>query len=255
MKNLLRLLSLFAFLLHAHDHIDAGVDPEDNSRLAMEGPAVQIATYFPPGELVSFYSPNFPGGTFANELTFSVEGEGALEIPDAPSQIAVEILSVEGPASGHFSFWEVNALSPTFTRPVGWVANPEESAPRLIISEAGGAYGHIHGRLFTFTRAGEYTVRFRAIDLSGTLEPSGEHLVLFRVLEPPRISPIFTSDGTLTLRFESRNGLTYDLQKSTNLLDNIWENIGFPVNGNGELLEVTDPDPGNMTFYRLVEYR
>lgn len=253
MKTILLIL-LFAAMAFAHDHIDAGVDPDDETRLALEGPSVQVATYFPPGETVSFYSPNFPGGTFANEVTFSVEGEGDLEIPDPPSRVAVEIFSVEGPEEGFFSFWEVDATEPTLTFQTGWTADPDDPQ-RFEISEPGGAYGHIHGRLFTFSQPGEYKVQFRAVDLSGNLEPSAPHSVLFRVLAPPPLSLQPNPDGSVTLLFESRVGLTYDVQKTNDLVSNEWETLGWPISGDGQGKEETDSQPGNPVFYRIVEFQ
>ncbi len=53
---------LGALALRAHDHIEAGVDPLDETRLGLSGPGFQLSLHVPPGEPLSAYLPQFPGG-------------------------------------------------------------------------------------------------------------------------------------------------------------------------------------------------
>ena len=252
MRTLVLGFLLFAAIprLLAHDHIEVGLDPADESRLAMAGPSVQLALYVPPGEPFSGYMPQFPGGYYADELTFSSEG-AALDFP-AGSLPKVEVVSVAGPAGGRFSFWEAGASAPTWTRGVGWSATDEDKPSITVYQDATG-YGHVHGRAFTVDRPGTYTVVFRAVDVtaSSPRSPSAAKTVAFNALATPQLS-IRIEAGEAKLGFASRLGLSYDLQVSTDLTT--WTTINF-ADGSGIEVQFSDPlDNRPRVFYRLVEY-
>jgi hypothetical protein len=93
------------------------------------------------------------------------------------SRLAVQVTDVAGPAGGAIGFWEGDGENPgnqvTFSVPVGTTGGTSS----FVISENDGApgsdpYGHIHGREFTATTAGLYTVGFRLVDGS-TNGPGG----------------------------------------------------------------------------------
>jgi hypothetical protein len=85
--------------------------------------------------------------------------------------------SVAGPAGGTFAFWEDGATTPTAGLAVGemppaplqWALTDLGGAPR---SPTEDPFGHIHGRQFTATTPGLYTVTFRLVDTS-TFGPDG----------------------------------------------------------------------------------
>src|SRR6185295_7256922 len=86
-------------------------------------------------------------------------------------RLAVQVVSVQGPPGGSFAFWEGDGESDlgtiTFSVPVGTT----NGTNYLIISQNSGEpgadpYGHIHGREFTSSAQGIYTVGFRVIDAS-----------------------------------------------------------------------------------------
>ena len=229
--------------LRAHSHLDA--QPAGGA-LALVGPATETMVYVPPGEPFSNYAARFPGGYYACELTFSSED------PDG-STPRVELLSVSGPAGGSFAFWEVGATSPTWSRPVDWTATSTDR-PSLITYEDGSGYGHIHGRLFTATAPGTYTVVFRAIDDSGARTPSDPKTLTITVHATPQLS-LRVSSGSATLTFTSRLNLTYDLQVSTDLAT--WTTVPAHafVAGTGDTIELSDSlQDRPRVFYRLVEY-
>lgn len=232
--------------LSAHEHIDIGPSATNPGQLAAIGPSVETMTYVPLGEPFSTYAARFPGGYYAGMLTFSSED------PDG-SLPRVELLSVSGPVDGVFAFWEVNATAPTWSRPSGWIAS-ETDKPSFVTYEDGTGYGHIHGRLFTATRPGDYTVVFRAVDDSGARAPAELKTVVFTVLETPRLT-IQVQAGSVRLGFTSRPDLSYDLQVSTTLAADDWTTIDF-VGGTGADLEFADALADRpRVFYRLVEYR
>jgi hypothetical protein len=232
--------------LHAHSHIDVGPDPADSTRLAFTGTSTETAIYVPRGEPFSSYTPFFPGGYYATELTFSAEDP-------ADSLARVELVSVTGPADATLAFWEVHALSPTWSRPAGWTAGVGDR-PSLITYEDGSGYGHIHGRAFTVTHPGIYTVVFRAVDDSGLRTPSAIKTITLTALATPQLA-IRIENGDAKLSFTSRAGLTYDLQVSTDL--QTWTNVEAHrfIDGTGATLDLSDPLADRpRVFYRLVEY-
>lgn len=253
-KLLLSLLvgSVALLTARAHDHIEIGIDPGTPRRLAFDGNTSQLATYFPLGEAPSFYLYAFPGGTFASELTFSIEGN-VLEVP-SPAYIRVELVAVSGPAGATFSFWDVGASTPTWTRPTGWTAAGADQ-PSIMASEDGTGQGHIHGRTFSMSQAGVYDVTFRAVDSTANFTASPTFIVRFTAILPPRLS-IARQGSSIKLTFTGRSDLIYDVQSSTTLAIDDWTTIGDPLDGSGSLLEFTDPMALRpRVFYRLVEYQ
>jgi hypothetical protein len=256
MKPLLRLafvslLALGLLPLRAHDHIEIGLDPNDGGRLGLSGPGVQLALYVPKGEPFSGYLPQFPGGVYADELTFSAEGN-TLDFAEG-SLPRAELVSVTGPAGAHFSFWEAGAIVPTWTRPTGWVAG-EADRPSLPAYEDATGQGHIHGRAFSVDQPGTYEIVFRAVDAASLRGPSVNKTVVFNALLTPSLS-IRLEGAAARLSFASRAGLTYDLQVSTTLADDGWSTIDW-TDGTGSSIEFSDLLNGRpRVFYRLVEYR
>lgn len=238
-------------VLRAHDHIEAGADPLDETRLALAGPAFQLALHVPPGEPLSNYLPLYPGGYYTTELSFSAEGN-VLEFPNG-ARTRVELVSVTGPAGASFGYWEVGAIAPTFARPTGWLAI-EGDRPSFAVYENASGQGHIHGRAFTADQPGDYQIVFRAVDETAAFAPSLPKTVTFRAQSAPQLA-IRVESGDARLTFTSRLNLSYDLQVSTTLAPDDWETIDY-ADGTGAAVEFTDALAGRpRVFYRLVEYR
>lgn len=237
--------------LRAHDHVDIG-RAAGSSKLSISAPAAQLATYFPIGESPSAFLPNFPGGAFANEVTFS-----AFELSDLPANgayVRVEILAVTGPEGGSFSFWENNATSATWSRPTGWTISGTDLAFLDVSEEGSGGYGHRHGRVFTVGRPGSYEVTIRAVDTTGVQTTSDPLVLHFTAISPPPMS-IGLHGGSVKLTFTGRPGLSYDVQRSETLKVDDWTIVGDPLDGTGSALEFIDPmESRSKAFYRLIEY-
>lgn len=250
-----RALAAFALALAqqlaAHIHVEVGQDPSDAGRLVLAGAAQGSAFFVPRGEPFSAYLPQYPGGHYPIELTFSCEG-AATTFPEG-SLARVELVSVSGPPGGSVSFWEVGATTPTWTRPSIWSGAPNER-PSVIVYEDGTGYGHFHGRAFTVTDDGSYTLVFRALDDAGARAPSAPFTFTLEALATPRLA-LSISGGTVHLTFQSRPVLTYDLQSSTDLVN--WTAVAPHtfVPGTGGPIELADPHAGRAAvYYRLVEY-
>lgn len=248
MKNILFMLMVSSCLLRAHDHIEVGLVPGEESFLALDGPDFQLALYVPPGEPFSGYLPQFPGGWHACELTFTTE-TNALEPADRADP-RIEMVSVSGPPGGSFAFWEVGALEPTILLPVGWTGT-DASFPVVFAGDT-----HAHGRCFTMDKPGVYTLTFRAVDTNGALLTSENQTITFNALPAPKLS-ISVAGGSVSLSFTSRANLNYDLQVCTDLASGGWVNVEphVSMNGDGRRVDMTDPVAARpKAFYRLVEY-
>lgn len=244
---------IFAALpLRAHDHIEIGLDAATQTRLAMiAGPTQELATYFPSGESPSYDTQNFTGAAYATILTFS--SFDTVSLPPNGALVRLDVVSVSGPEGGSFSFWEVGAASATFSRPSGWTSSPSD-APSFYTSEDGSGYGHIHGRVFTTNKPGDYDVTFRAVDASGAYGSSNNFTIRFTAISPPQLS-ISVSAGSLSLSFTGRADLVYDVQSSTSLQPGSWSTIDT-LDGTGAPMEFTEPLNGRpKIFFRIVEYQ
>lgn len=256
MKKLLLslvLIGLCQFAWGIHDHIEVRQVPGNPSQLGIIATGTNLtplATYFPLGQSPSLDADPFPGGAYATELTFSAFEATSATLGTA--FVRVDILAVSGPAGGTFSFWEDEATSPTWTRPVGWSAAGADK-PSFDISEDNTGYGHLHGRVFTTNQPGTYDVTFQVVDTLGHYTASAPFVVHFTAISPPQLS-IGKVGLSIELNFTSRPDLVYDVQSSTTLNVNDWATIET-LDGDGGALQFTDPIAGRpRVFYRLVEY-
>ena len=178
------------------------------------------------------------------------------------SRLAVEVVEVLGPVGGSFDFWEGDGENPgnqiTFRVPVGTT----NGASSFVISENEGApgsdaYGHIHGRAFTTTLPGLYTVGFRLKDVS-TNGPAGDPLhapsAILRMYfqAGPSIESLEPTPTGLRIYFRSAPGVTNVLESTDSLGVPTWTPIGTGLRGNTTLQWLADPSPSQEgRFYRL----
>jgi hypothetical protein len=234
--------------VHAHEHVEVGRVSPSSNQLALSGPSQQLALYVPLREFFSGYLPQFPGGWHACELTFTTEVNALYEAAGADPRI--EIVSVQGPAGGHFAFWEVGATAPTWLRAAGWTGTGT-SFPVVLQGDS-----HAHGRAFTMDRPGTYTVIFRVVDAANKFTTSANKTITFVAQQPPKLS-IGMAGSRVSLSFTSRANLVYDLQVCTDLAAGVWQNVEPHtfLDGNGSAIAMTDSAVGRpRAFYRLVEY-
>jgi len=250
MKKILLPLLILTSWVHAHDHVEVGQSSQNSSQLGLDGPSYQLALFVPQGEPFSGYAPNFPGGYFADELTFTTEVE-ALN-PANGSNPTIELVSVTGPVNGSLSFWESGATTPTWTRPSGWkqTGNDRPSFPVILNGET-----HAHGRVFAADRPGDYQIVFRARDKNSLFSLSTDFTMTFHAQLPPPLS-IRLQNGQALISFISREYLVYDLQICTDLTANRWINVegNIGVDGNGLKTELSIPIRYPRAFFRIVEY-
>jgi hypothetical protein len=251
MKKILLPALIFAAWAHAHDHVEVGQSPQNPSQLGLDGPGYQLAVFVPQGEPFSGYAPNFPGGYFADELTFTTE-VSALFLADGSDPV-IELVSMAGPAGAFFSFWESGATTPTWSRSSGW-SQTELDRPSFPVIMGGET--HAHGRIFTVDRPGDYQIVFRTRDKNNLFSPSRDFSMTFQAQHPHPLS-IRTENGSVRLTFISRLNLVYDLQICTDLALNRWSNVQphVSIDGSGALVDLSVLLSHPRAFFRLIEYK
>jgi hypothetical protein len=250
MKKLLLPALILATWAHAHDHVEVGQSSQNPGQLGLDGPGYQLALFVPKGEPFSGYAPNFPGGYFADELTFTTE-VNALN-PANGSDPVIELVSVIGPAGAVFSFWESGSTTPTWSRPSIWTQTESDRPSFPVIL---GGETHAHGRIFTADRPGDYQIILRARDKNNFFSPSTNFTMTFHAQLPPPLS-IRLQNGQARISFISRERLVYDLQVCTDLNANKWVNVEgqIGIDGNGLQAELSIPLNYPRAFFRVVEY-
>lgn len=178
------------------------------------------------------------------------------------SRLAVQLVRVAGPAGGAVQFWEGDGENPgnqiTFQVPVG----ETQGTNAFVISEndampGSDPYGHIHGREFTTSTSGLYTVGFRLVDVS-TNGTGGEPMHSPSAVMPmyfqagPVIESIASSSGGIRVFFRSAPGVTNVLESSPTLPGRAWTVVSAGLRGNSTLQSLVDPNPAPAArFYRL----
>lgn len=155
------------------------------------------------------YSGYYEGGITLTALPGTIDNGGpAAGVSALGSFIMVGITSVQGPAGGSFGLWEEGATSPTFSYSVGYdVASPSTLIALSDSSTGAGTvggdpFGHLHGRRFTATEPGLYTVEFKLFDTSingvggGPIHtPSDELAIQFNAVPEPSIAALLAMGG------------------------------------------------------------
>lgn len=187
MKRLTYRLSIFlltAWLLgslSAHaQHLNAGAvgHQQNDALLWVNGDAFATQSGYVqsmPLAVSGRYAGLYNSGPTLTALASTEDG------PALGSFIVAEIVSLTGPAGGLFSFWEGvdqgGSSTPTFSIATGGSG----LSYRFDLSDAAAGagqpgqdpLGHLHGRRFTATEPGTYTVGWRALDTSVNGEGGG----------------------------------------------------------------------------------
>jgi hypothetical protein len=181
------------------------------------------------------------------------------------THIEMIIRSVEGPAGGEIGFWVENEEA-TETRKQFVVRSGQSgSTNRFNLSEGVtfpeyDPFGHIHGRRFTATKSGLYTVGVQLIDTS-TLGPGGGPFHspsltnYFYFQAGLQISQLSMTNGVFGVRFGSRGFQNYFLDATDSLPATEWTTLGHIIGAaHSDLHWLEDPGATNaMRFYRIRE--
>ena len=266
MKRFLVGLSLIASLVSQaqdHSHLEIG-----SAGLGQNDPLIfanrdifETATNYV--KTLTFTNGGLYAGYYQGNITLT--GLAVTEAHSGPddfaaalgTQIHAQLVAVTGPAGGVFSFWETGATSPTIS-----LASGSTGTNTFRISENDGSpgsdpYGHIHGRRFTATKPGIYTVSFRAFDYStngaggGPIHtPSSVVQVYFQA--GVNLKSVEPAANHTQVTFAAPIGKSWVVEASDSAAPNaVWNTIGTPVVGDDYFHEITDDTPvtGNR-FYR-----
>lgn len=229
---------------------------DDENELATNYAFVSTLNYTNAGVYAGYFQ---PGGITVAILARTAANGGPVDIaPALGSRIFIQFVSVQGPSGGTFSFWETNATSPTFSLPCGatdgtnaYCASQNDGSP------GSDPYGHIHGRAFTATLPGIYTLGLRAFDGStngaggGPIHtPSDIFYVQFQA--GVTIQSLEVNSPTATATFGATGGKNFILEYNDDLSTANWQPTGDTVSGDDHFHSLTDNNATNSArFYRV----
>ena len=246
-----------------HGHLNVGAvgvgqnDPltfDNGEDFATDGNYVYTLTYATNGN----YNNYFQGNITLTALAATTAHSGP--VPNAPalgSFIYAQLVGVEGPAGGAFSFWESGATNPTIS-----LATGTTGTNTWVLSQNNGVagtdpYGHIHGRRFTATKPGFYTVSFRARDFStngtggGAIHTPSDILKIY-FQAGINIQSIEPDIDQTHIRFGAKAGTNWVVQATSSLAAPDWQDVGTPQTGNDYIKEVEDDTPvAGQRFFRV----
>lgn len=178
------------------------------------------------------------------------------------ARLAVQVVSVAGPPGGSFAFWEGDGENDlgeiTFSVPVGTT----DGTNQLVVSENNSEpgidpYGHIHGRVFTASSPGTYTVGFRVIDLSTNGVNGGpihapSDIMPMRFQAGVRIETLQLFTNRITATFRCPPGISNILEATDALATPSWQVVAGPLRGNNNLQTFTVSNaPSGDRFFRI----
>jgi hypothetical protein len=235
-----------------HGHLNVGAvgtsqsDPllfDNGSVFATNSDYVYTLTYTDTGKYAGYYQGNI------TLTALAATPAHAGPVPNAPalgSLISAQLVSVDGPPGGAFAFWESGATNPTISLACGttgtntWRLSENDGSP------GSDPYGHIHGRRFSATKPGVYTVAFRAFDFStngadgGPIHaPSDALKVYFQA--GVNIKSIEPDVDHTHVTFAAPVGNSWIVQAADTVGSNaVWTTISTPVPGDDYFHEITD---------------
>jgi hypothetical protein len=246
-----------------HGHLNVGaVGTIQNDQLTFDNAAifntaanyVKTLTFATSGTYLGYYQANI---TLTSLAATPAHLGPISNAPALGSRIFAQLVSVDGPIGGAFAFWETGATTPTISLVCGttgtnaWQLSENDGSP------GSDPYGHIHGRRFTATKPGVYTVGFRAFDFStngaggGPIHTASAVMKMYFQADDNILS--VKSDVTSTrITFGARAGFAWQVQAIASLTDAEWTDVGSSVTGDDYLHDLVDGSSVTTNrFYRL----
>jgi hypothetical protein len=262
MKSLcISLLALFHLTAFAQDHGHLNVGAYGEQLIFDNGAVFNTDTNYV--KTLTFRNGFQYAGYYQGNITLTVLAATPAHLgpvsncPALGSRIFAQLVSVDGPAGGAFAFWDTGAATPTISLACGTTGTNLFRLSENDGSPGTDPFGHIHGRRFTATKAGIYTVGFRAFDFSTNgpgggppQTPSTVFKIYFQAGDNFRSVASSTNGALVT--FATRLGYSWQLQGSLTLSSPDWQDIGEPVTGNDYFQSVLDDSLTNSSrFYRI----
>lgn len=189
-------------------------------------------------------------------------GGPTFDHPAFGAHVEVVVEEVDGPVGGRFGFWESGGEDEGTELTFDVESGTRGGTNRFALSETDGSagvdpYGHVHGRVFTATGAGLYTVGLRLVDTSmngvdgGPLHRDSE---VFRLQFQAGVTlaRLEMEGEEVRVIFGAIQGYSYQVERSFGLgAGAVWEAVGEVVRGEDRLQEVRVPRGGAAVFFRL----
>lgn len=270
-----------ASIASAHDHLEAGVasgDPGSPLVLINEadfGGAFGFVFSLDGGDPGSPYD----GYYYMNDLVFVAQAAtpdfGGPEPGSAGlgTQVAVQLLGVDGPSGSHFGFWETAVDEVDSTQLTWSLSVPFSNGTNLIQvtqsapSPTSDPYGHLHGRIYSVDVPGFYATTWRFVDVStngpggGPVQAPSEPFVLYFQADFT-IAAIQPRKDTADIVFAAPSNIPdsgigpatlYTLESSTQMgTDAVWTSVGDVVIGDDHLHTNSVPMGQAKQFFRLT---
>ncbi len=264
------IISYFALLivpsvLAQHSHFVAGAEsPVQGAKLiAVNGNDflhisryVRNLSFSTSGTYANYYSASCPFVVAAATPPF---GGPEANAPALGSFIEMDFISLHGPAGGGLGYWEAGQTgSATFSLEVGTT----NGTNRIALSDANlgagqpGAdpYGHVHGRRFSASVPGFYTLGYRFIDTSrngvnaGPIHTPSEIYYLY--LQAEITIPFVTvQSNSVEIAYGAAVGRNYYVEHTPSLGSSVnWAEVGGPFIGDDRLQTFRYASPG---FFRI----
>ena len=171
--------------------------------------------------------------------------------------LEVELVSVSGPAGATISFWDSNIAQgeKIFTVATG----TQDGTNRVGLSEGDGSpgsdpYGHIHGRNWSVTKPGIYTLGLRIIDTSengpadGAIHEASD--IYYIYFQADITVEVFAKNEGVVIWFPKPTGRTWALERKSGSVDAPWQTVVEPITGDDHYQEYRGTD-GAAAFYRV----
>lgn len=208
------------------------------------------------------YAGYYQGGiTFTALPATSDAGGPAFGHASLGAFLELQIEGVSGPTNASLGFWEEGDTEPRHSLETGKPITP--GTVRFALSEGSGLpdsdpFGHIHGRRFTTTQPGLYSLRCRILDTSTSAPGNGPW---HRASEPfdlffqsgITIALIETGANSTRVTFGGWPDVDFYLEAKESLTDESpWVEVAGPEPGLNTLISITHESPaGTQRFYRL----
>ncbi|MSU20188.1 MAG: hypothetical protein EXS30_02190 [Pedosphaera sp.] len=247
-----------------HGHLNAGaVGTKQSDKLVFDNAGdfltnsayVKTLTFTNGGTYAGYYQGNITLTALAATPPF---GGPAPNAPALGSVIRAQLASVDGPPGGSFGFWDAGATNPTIGLMSGQTGTNMWRLTESDGSPGSDPYGHFHGRRFTATKPGLYTVSFRVFDTSsngasgGPIHTPSEALPIY-FQAGLTITSLMRTGNVATVTYGSITNQRFSLEYTADLLSpNSWTAVGAPVTGTDLLQSQQDTNiTGVARFYRV----
>jgi surface-anchored protein len=167
----------------------------------------------------------------------------------ADESVRLELVAAEGP--GEFALYAVDS----FSSPTVFMNTRDGISSADMFRIAVGSHTHVN---WAFSQSGEYRLGFRA---AGTLVAGNESVqsepvtLTFRIEDRGLFltARLVDNGAQLQIGWESRGGVSYQLQSRAALGRGDWSNEGVPIVGNGEPLTATVARGGEtLKLFQIV---